>query len=706
MSVRVWPGAPYPLGASWDGRGVNFALFSAHAEKVELCLFDPSGQREVERVRLPENTDQVWHAYLPDAYPGMLYGYRVHGPYQPHDGHRFNAHKLLIDPYAKQLRGEFTWTPAHRGYRQDSPQADLSFDRRDNARRVPKCVVVDDAFGWGDDVPPRTPWPDTVIYEAHLRGHSIRHPALPEAVRGTCAGFGAAPIVDHLKALGVTAVELMPVHAFIDDDFLVAKGLRNYWGYNSLSFFAPAQRYLAGSSINEFKTMVRRLHHAGIEVILDVVYNHTAEGSELGPTLSLRGIDNASYYRLQPGASRYYENHTGCGNTLNLSHPRVLQMVMDSLRYWVTEMHVDGFRFDLAATLGRQNHGFDANGPFFDTIRQDPVMARVKLIAEPWDVGPGGYQLGRFPCGWTEWNDRFRDTVRRFWRGEGGLLPELARRLHGSSDLFEHNSRRPHASINFVTSHDGFSLVDLVSYAERHNHANGEDNHDGHDADFSDNHGVEGPSDDPQIRASRDRARRNLLATALLAQGTPMLLAGDELGRTQGGNNNAYCQDNETSWVDWSMLEHEQSLVDFTRRLIRLREDYPVLRRNRFVHGDERSPATGFKDIQWIHPSGLAMNEGHWNDHEQRCLGMLLAGDAGDHLTVEGDIESADTVLIVFNAQTESVRFILPASPHGWCLALSTAGGEADDEAATGSSTPVDRATVEGRSVVVFVLQR
>ena len=584
----VWPGRPYPLGASWDGDGVNFALFSAHAERVELCLFDRTGRTEVERIDLPELTDEVWHGYLPDAAPGLLYGYRVHGPYAPEAGHRFNANKLLVDPYARALEGAFRWNDAHHGYRVGSGRVDLSFDRRDNARYMPKCRVVEPAFTWGEDRRPSVPWSDTVIYETHVRGFTIRHPELDRARRGTFAGLSSAATIDHLTSLGVTAVELLPVHAFIDDRFLVEKGLRNYWGYNTLGFFAPEPRYLSGSDIGEFKTMVKRLHDSGIEVLLDVVYNHTVEGNELGPTLSFRGIDNASYYHLDAEQPRHYANFTGTGNALNLGHPRVLQMVMDSLRYWVREMHVDGFRFDLATTLGREGdgEGFDPYGSFFDAVRQDPELSRVKLIAEPWDVGPEGYRLGHYPAGWAEWNDRFRDTVRCYWRGDHGTVPELAQRIAGSSDLFEHNGRRPWCSINYVACHDGFTAADTVSYAERHNEANGEGGVDGHDHNCSANYGVEGPAEDAGINALRARQIRNLLATVMLSQGTPMLLAGDEFGRSQGGNNNAYCQDNEVSWLDWSGIGADGAdLQAFVRRLLALRRDHPVLRRPRFLHG-------------------------------------------------------------------------------------------------------------------------
>jgi glycogen operon protein len=702
MNTRVWPGQPYPLGASWDGAGVNFALFSEHAEKVELCLFDRSGRRELERIVMPEYTDQVWHAYLPDCRVGDLYAYRVYGPYQPEQGHRFNPHKLLLDPYARQLKGMLRWSHAHYAYRVGSPRADLSFDRRDNARLMPKCVVIDPAFSWDGDRPPRTPWSDTVIYETHTRGFTIRHDALSKDQRGTFRGLTHAEIINYLKALGVTAVELLPVHAFVDDHFLINKGLRNYWGYSTLGFFAPEPRYLGAYGLSNFKTMVRRLHDAGIEVLLDVVYNHTAEGDHMGPTLSFRGIDNASYYRLLPDDPRHYINDTGCGNTLNITHPRVLQMVLDSLRYWVNEMHVDGFRFDLASILGRELHGFDPGSGFFDAVRQDPVLAQVKLIAEPWDVGPGGYQLGHFPPGWAEWNDRYRDTIRRFWRGDEGMLPELARRLHGSSDLFEHHGRRSWASINFVTSHDGFSLQDLVSYRERHNEANGEDNRDGHHSNFSDHYGVEGPTDDAEINAIRDRQRRNLLATLLLSQGTPMLLAGDELGHTQNGNNNAYCQDNETSWLDWSRLDKEHDLLTFVRHLIQLRRSHPVLRRSRFLHGRHQSKTLAVPDVVWLHENGSEMSAEHWHEPQRRWLGLLLAGDAGQYHAYDGTPLTDATLLIVFNAHEQPVRFHFPdvAAAMQWrCLLTTGPTGSIDH-----LSMQAESFDAESRSITVFAL--
>ena len=701
----VRPGRPYPLGASWDGHGVNFALFSAHAERVELCLFDATGQKETGRIPLPEYTDEVWHGYLPDVQPGQLYGYRVHGPYEPSAGHRFNPNKLLLDPYAKALFGTIKWSDAHYGYRVGTAREDLSFDRRDNARSMPKCRVVDNAFTWGQERRPNVPWSDTIIYEAHARGFTMRHPGVPPQARGTFAGLSTPAVIAHLKALGITAVELLPVHAFTDDRHLVGQGLHNYWGYNSIGFFAPEPRYLATGVVSEFKTMVARLHDAGIEVILDVVYNHTGEGNHLGPTLSFKGIDNASYYRLLPEDRRYYINDTGTGNTLNLSHPRVLQMVMDSLRYWVSEMHVDGFRFDLATILGREPHGFDQGSGFLDAVRQDPVLAGVKLISEPWDVGPGGYQVGNFPPGWSEWNDRYRDTVRRFWRGDDGMLPELAGRVAGSSDLFDKRGRRPWASINFITAHDGFTLADLVSYDDKHNLANGEDNRDGHSANYSTNHGAEGPTDDPAVRGLRDRQRRNLLATLLLSQGTPMLLAGDELGQTQHGNNNAYCQDNELTWLDWSRFEKEEThpMATFVRRLTAMRAIHPVLRRPVFLHGRVTCPA-GLKDIAWYASDGREKTAEQWRTPHARTVGLLLNGHAGDYRAPDGRALDDSVLLIVLNAHHGVVPFTLPVVPggRGWRCLLDTRveNGEGDGRMVL-SGKAVD---VDGPAVLVFQL--
>ncbi len=665
--ARVWPGSPHPLGATWDGAGANFALFSAHAEKVELCLFDPSGDKERERIVLPEYTDEVWHGYVPDLLPGQLYGYRVHGPYDPQRGHRFNAHKLLLDPYAKLLRGEVRWSDANFAYRLGHPKEDLSFDRRDNSRAMPKCALVDTAFTWGAERRLDIPWLHTVLYEAHVRGLTMLHPAVPERWRGTFAGLGRPEIIEHLRALGITAVELLPIHAFIDDRNLVEKGLRNYWGYNSIGFFAVEPRYLATGLLSEFKSMVRRLHDAGIEIILDVVYNHTAEGNHLGPTLSFKGIDNASYYKLVPEDRRYYWDSTGCGNTLDVGHPRVLQLVLDSLRYWVAEMHVDGFRFDLTASLAREGFHYDPGSAFFDAIRQDPVLSAVKLIAEPWDLGSGGYQIGGFPPGWSEWNGRYRDLVRRYWKGDAGQVAELASRLTGSADIFDRRGRRPWASINFVTAHDGFTLADLVSYNDKHNDANGEDNRDGANDNDSWNGGCEGQTTDSAVLELRRRLQRNLLATLVLSQGVPMLLAGDELGNSQGGNNNAYCQDNAIAWIDWGNVDHD--LLAFTKRLVAIRKHHPVFHRPRFFRGRTEQGT----DIVWLTPEGGEMTELDWAFPEARTLGMLFTGDIGDTELVQAGWPERDMpFLLLMNSFWEPVPFILPGTDRVWEVWIDT----------------------------------
>ncbi|MBX6762190.1 MAG: glycogen debranching protein GlgX [Rubrobacteraceae bacterium] len=656
----VSPGVPYPLGARWDGAGVNFALFSEHAERVELCLFRPDRRRETERIEMPERTDGVWHCHLSDVRPGQLYGYRVYGPYDPSRGHRFNPKKLLLDPYAFDIAGPLDWRYPHFGYRHGD---DLVPDGRDNAAGALKAKVVERAFTWGDDRPPRTPLDETVIYELHVKGFTRRHPKVPEALRGTYAGLASDAAIDHLKRLGVTAVELLPVHAFVQDRHLVERGLANYWGYNTIGFFAPERRYAATSDpVGEFKTMVKRLHAAGLEVILDVVYNHTAEGNHLGPTLSFRGIDNASYYRLSPEDPRYYMDYTGTGNTLDTTHPRVLQLIMDSLRYWVEEMHVDGFRFDLATTLGRESDAFDPAGGFFDIIRQDPVISQVKLIAEPWDVGEGGYRVGGFPPPFSEWNGKYRDVVRAYWKGEGGLVGELASRLTGSSDLYQHAGRRPQASINFVTAHDGFTLNDLVSYNEKHNEANGEDNNDGENHNLSWNCGVEGPTDDPEVLALRARQKRNFLATLLLSQGVPMILAGDEMGRTQRGNNNAYCQDNEISWLDWDLSEDDEDLLLFTRGLIRLRRSHPDFRRRHFFQG---RASEGVTDVAWISPDGKEMTQEEWNTSYARSLGMQIFGSSRVGYPEARRPETDDNFLLLFNAHHEELPFVIPSDPPG-----------------------------------------
>ena len=669
----VWPGRPYPLGASWDGEGVNFALFSESAQKVELCLFDQFGRREIHRVLLREQTDQVWHCYLPEARPGLLYGYRVHGPYEPTKGFRFNRNKLLLDPYAKQIQNGLKWHDSHFGYRVGHRNEDLSFDRRDSAPGMLKAVVVDPAFTWGADRPPHTPWHRTIIYEVHVKGFTIRHPEVPAGLRGTYAALATAPVIDHLTQLGVTAVELMPVHTFVDDRHLIERGLRNYWGYNSIGFFAPEPRYCPTGTINDFKTMVKTLHSARIEVILDVVYNHTAEGNHLGPTLSFRGIDNPAYYRLVPDDPRYYMDYTGTGNTLNMRHPRVLQLIMDSLRYWVLEMHVDGFRFDLAATLARELHEVDRLGAFLDIIHQDPILSQVKLIAEPWDLGEGGYQVGKFPVGWAEWNDKYRDVVRSYWKGDGGLIGELAYRITGSSDLYARSGRKPYASINFVTAHDGFTLHDLVSYNSKHNEANGEENRDGSDNNRSWNCGVEGPTDDPEVNRLRARQKRNFMATTLLSQGVPMLLAGDEIGRTQAGNNNAYCQDNEISWVDWTPEHMDLDTLGFVRQLIALHKEHAVFRRRKFFQGRKIKGAE-IKDIVWLRPDGEEMTDEEWNQDFARCLGVALSGAVIDEVTERGQRVKDENFLLLMNAHFEEIHFTLPAPPlgAGWIALIDT----------------------------------
>ncbi len=676
--TTIWPGKPYPLGATWEDKGVNFALFSEHAEKVELCLFDVKGRHEIQRLEIKEQTHQIWHCYLPEARPGWLYGYRVFGPYAPAQGLRFNHHKLLLDPYAKAIVGPLRWNDALFGYKIGHNKEDLSFDRRDSASAMPKCQVINPAFTWEYDRPPQIPWHDTVIYELHVKGFTQLHAEVQPALRGTYAGLAAEPVIEHLRRLGVTSVELMPIQAFVDDRHLLDKGLRNYWGYNSIGFFAPEGRYGCGDPVSEFKTLVKTLHQAGIEIILDVVYNHTAEGNQWGPTLSFRGIDNMTYYRLTPDNPRYYMDHTGCGNTLNMTHPRVLQMIMDSLRYWILEMHVDGFRFDLASTLARELHEVDRLSAFFDIICQDPVLSQVKLIAEPWDLGEGGYQVGNFPVGWAEWNDKHRNEVRAYWKGEGGLIDNLAYRLTGSSDLYECSGRRPYSSINFVTSHDGFTLHDLVSYQEKHNEANLDNNQDGSDDHTSWNCGVEGPSDDPAIRSLRARQKRNLLTTLLLSQGVPMLLAGDEMGRSQQGNNNAYCQDNEISWLNWELQPEDRELLAFVRQLTHLRKQHPVFHRQHFFQG-RPIKGIGIKDIIWLNPSGQEMSEEEWNQSFAHCLGVYLAGRGIDERDQHGQPILDDDFLLLLNAHDGEIPFLLMNfdADTCWRLVLNTAGTEA-----------------------------
>ena len=686
----VSAGTPYRLGATWDGRGTNFALFSANAEKVELCLFDSHGRREQARVALPERTEDVWHGDFPDVGPGQLYGYRAYGPYDPERGFRFNPHKLLIDPYARSLAGRLVWSDAHFGYRTGHGRGDLSFDRRDNARGMPKAVVVDEG-----SPPPRPPrnriaWEDTIIYEAHVKGLTRLRQDVPSEWRGLFRGLSAPSVIDHLKRLRVTSIELLPIHAFVDDRRLVEHQLVNYWGYNSLCFFAPEARYGAENPLSEFRATVSRLHDAGIEVILDVVYNHTAEGNHLGPTLSFRGIDNTSYYRLLPDKPRYYDDVTGCGNALNLAHPRVLQLVMDSLRYWVETCDVDGFRFDLAPTLGRLHDGFSPNAPFFAAIRQDPTLAGVKLIAEPWDLGPGGYQVGQFPAGWSEWNDRYRSTLRRYWAGEGNLIGDVSGRMTGSADLFNNHGRHPSASINHVTVHDGFTLADLVSYNVKHNEANGEENRDGADENNSTNCGHEGPTDDPKILALRRRLRRNQLSCLMLAQGVPLLLAGDEVGNSQGGNNNAYCQDNATGWIEWSGIDGEEDLSGLIARLTTMRARFPQLRTRRWVEGRR---ADGSFGVLWLTPQGTEMTETDWNFPEGRFLAYVLGpGEPG-----------GEPIFIVLNAAPLPIEFSLPALAEysRWTCLLNTALSVEKYEAYPAGA----RAKAPPRAVMLFAGQ-
>ncbi|MFC7518821.1 glycogen debranching protein GlgX [Herbaspirillum sp. GCM10030257] len=694
-------GRPFPLGATWDGLGVNFALFSANATKVELCLFDIDGKKEIERIELPEYTDEVWHGYLPSARPGTVYGYRVYGPFEPDAGHRFNPNKLLIDPYAKQLVGGLTWGPEVFGYKLDSPDKDLSFDERDSAHLVPKCRVIDPAFTWGAERRPNISWESTIFYEMHVKGFTALNKRVPAVERGTFAGLARYEVAAYLRSLGITTVELLPIHAFIDDSYLIEKGLKNYWGYNSIAFFSPHSAYMHSPFTNEFKEMVNQFHAAGIEVVLDVVYNHTAEGNELGPTLSLKGIDNASYYRLIPDNKRFYINDTGTGNTVNLSHQRVLQMVTDSLRYWSQEMRVDGFRFDLATILAREPYGFDEGGGFLDACRQDPVLSSVKLIAEPWDIGPGGYQVGQFPPGWAEWNDKFRDTVRSFWKGDPGTLADFASRISGSGDLFNKRGRRSWASVNFICAHDGFTLNDLVSYNDKHNEANGEENRDGHSNNHSWNHGVEGETDDPEITTLRERQKRNLMATLVLSRGTPLILAGDEFGNTQRGNNNAYAQDNEIAWLEWGKITaQDRTLLAFTRTLIEIRKSFPILNRGRFLTG-EYNEELNVKDVTWLTPDASEMSAEHWEDANAKCFGMLLDGRA--QATGIKRRGSDATLLLVFNAHHDVVNFTLPEIPDGryWISLIDTNDPNRADRSTFDFGHCYE---VTGRSMLLFVL--
>ena len=676
----ITEGAEYPLGATVTEHGVNFAIFSANATRIELCIFDEFGQKEIAKIELPGYTDQVWHGHIEGLKEGTLYGYRVHGPYKPSEGHRFNPSKLLFDPYVKKIDGSFRWSNYLFGYALESAQKDLIMDKHDNAQYVPKCVVTD--FSAKKDLnatrPPKPfiPWNKTILYETHIKGFTQLNLAIPANLRGTYSALQHESVLSYIKQLGVTSIELLPVHGFVDEQFLYDQGLSNYWGYNSVHFFMPHAGYLSSGDPLEFRAMVDAVHEAGLEVILDVVYNHTGEGNHLGPTLSLRGIDNASYYCLEKHDKRFYANDTGCGNTLNVKHPRVLQMVMDSLRFWASDMGVDGFRFDLATVMGREIHGFDRDSGFFDAIRQDPVLARTKLIAEPWDIGPGGYQLGGYPSGWHEWNDRYRDTCRRFWMGEPGILPEFARRIHGSSDIFEHSGRSPSATINFITSHDGFTLNDLVSYNERNNFANKENNKDGHHSNFSYNHGVEGDTTDKSIIALRSRQKRNLIATLFLSQGTPMLLAGDELGRSQQGNNNAYCQDNEINWLDWQKLEnYNRDLKIFTKYVIALRNKYPLLVSKKYIHTSKEISEANPLNVKWINNDGEAMQDKHWNHADNHSVGWILE----EHFQSDEKRENTSSLLLMlFNSGSDDVEFTLPKEPEikQWQSLLDTASSD------------------------------
>jgi len=692
--VRVWPGAPYPLGATWDGTGTNFALFSEAAEQVELCLLDGLEPQLTEtRIALTEVDAFVWHGYLPDVAPGQRYAYRVHGPYDPARGHRCNPAKLLLDPYGKAINGEVRWNEAVFSYRFADPAA---LNTVDSAPYMPTNVVINPFFDWGDDRAPRIPYHETVIYEAHVRGLTLRHPDVPADQRGTYAGLAHPAVIEHLSRLGVTAVELMPVHQFVPEHNLEARGLTNYWGYNTIGFLAPHKGYSSsqqlGGQVGEFKAMVKALHAAGIEVILDVVYNHTAESDHRGPTLSFRGIDNAAYYRLRDDDPRYYVDYTGCGNSLNVRHPHALQLILDSLRYWILEMHVDGFRFDLASALARELHDVDRLSAFFDLVQQDPVVSQVKLIAEPWDVGEGGYQVGNFPPLWSEWNGKYRDTVRDFWRGQPYTLAEFASRLTGSSDLYETSGRRPVASINFVTCHDGVTLTDLVSYNRKHNEANGEDGADGSNDNRSWNCGAEGPTSDPAVRELRTRQRLNFLATLLTSQGVPMLLAGDELGRTQRGNNNAYCQDNETSWVDWHMAEDETSLLEFARGVAELRRNHPVFRRRRFFTGPADGAMGRPGDIAWFTPSGREMTDADWKIGYAKAMGVFLNGDAITEPDPRGERVRDETFLLLFSADSQPAWFTLPAEDfgHRWELVLDTGAAGLSDGGRHASAISAD----------------
>ena len=709
-TVKTWPGKPYPLGATWLGNGVNFAIFSEHATGIELCLFDNiDAPHENARVPLREQTGQVWHVFLPEVRPGQLYGYRVAGPYQPNRGLRFNDSKLLLDPYAKSIAGQINWSDEMFGYVVGDKEEDLARDFRDNAWAMPKSVVIDAAFSWGEDKRPETPLSETVIYEVHVKGFTKLWQDVPEQLRGTYAGVANEQAIRYLKNLGVTAVELLPVHTHLDDKALVDRGLTNYWGYNTIGFFALHASYSSnrqpGAEVVEFKGMVRNLHAAGIEVILDVVYNHTGEGSHLGPTVCFRGVDNPAYYRLLADKPRFYLDYTGTGNTIDTLCPGTLQMVMDSLRYWVTEMRVDGFRFDLAPALARDGSGFNKFHAFFKAIQQDPVLSQVKLIAEPWDVGDGGYQVGNFPVPFSEWNGKFRDAMRSFWRGDEGFIGEVAYRLTGSPDLYQHDGRRPYASVNFITSHDGYTLNDLVSYNDKHNEANGDENHDGDSHNRSWNCGIEGPTDDPNIDSLRRRQQRNFLTMLFLSQGVPMLLGGDEFGRTQKGNNNAYCQDNEISWLNWQRNEKQNRLFEFTKKLIEFRREHAVFRRPKFFQG-RRVRGGEIKDVMWFNPGGNEMSDEEWNSPFVRCLGMLISGDAVDLVDAQGEPVRDDTFLLLINAHQEPIPFVLPGEEHlEWEQILETTNedGFLKEPKKFSSGEDVD---LNGRATYLFKLSR
>ena len=704
MKVTVYPGSPYPLGATWDGEGVNFALYGGNSTAVDLCLYDPTDhKKEIAKIKLTEHTHQIWHVYLPDIQPGQLYGYRVHGPYEPHRGNRYNANKLLLDPYAKAISGTVEWHDSLFGYEVGHPDEDFSFSKSDSAPYMPKAVVVDHNYDWGGDKAPKIPYHKSIIYETHVKGFTKLHPDIPEEIRGTYKGMAHPETLKYLKELGITAVELMPVHHFITDRYLAEKGLTNYWGYNSIGFFAPDVRYSSngtiGEQVVEFKDMVKALHKEGIEVILDVVYNHTGEGNHMGPTLSFKGIDNASYYRLVDKDPRFYMDYTGTGNTLNSSLPSVLRLIMDSLRYWITEMHIDGFRFDLASTLARELHGVDKLGSFFDIIHQDPIISQVKLIAEPWDVGEGGYQVGNFPAGWTEWNGKYRDCMRDYWRGEHSMLAEFAERFTGSSDLYRDDYRRPTASINFITAHDGFTLHDLVSYNDKHNLANGEDNKDGESHNRSWNCGVEGPTEDPEVLALRQKQKRNFLTTLLLSQGVPMIVAGDEFSRTQLGNNNAYCQDNAISWLNWDKADTD--LLEFTRKLIELKKNHPVFCRRRWFQG-QPIKGTGVYDIAWFLPEGNEMDDEHWNHDYAKSLAVFMNGHGIHSVGPKGEPVKDDSFYMIFNAHHEPITYKLPPKKYGekWTKILDTS----KDSFNVKQDTYAYRKTlkVEGRSMVLL----